>query len=131
MVLYLFSLVDAQTTDLIVDLCLQPTSKMASLLYSSFFLPLGVDKKKAHLLRFPTLNEGRPPQKPIQREGKEGVRLYRIGVSSFLETLCIKTVWWTVFVKSLFELRYCYLIFHDVNCAHDEYQKRCKDSHFF
>jgi hypothetical protein len=69
-----------------------------------------VDKKKAHLLRFPTLNEGRPPQKPIQREGKEGVRLYRIGVSAFPETLCIKTVWWTVFVISLFEFRYCYLI---------------------
>ena len=73
---------------IIVDLFHQPISKKALLLYPSSFCLVGVDKKKAYHLRFPTPNEGRPPQKPVQREGKEGVRLYMIGVSAFPETLC-------------------------------------------
>ena len=79
---------------IIVALFHQPISRKALLLYSSSFCLIGVDKKKAYHLRFPTPDKGSPPQKPIQREGKEGVRLYMIGVSAFPETLCIN-VWWT------------------------------------
>ena len=60
---------------IIVALFHQPISRKALLLYSSSFCLFEVDKKKAHLLRFPTPDKGSPPQKPIQREGKEGVRL--------------------------------------------------------